>query len=520
MERKGPVDLSTTKVIFDTFFVSATKVFFLLLKPIRGVILGRLLGPAVYGIMNIPVPYIQISLILSNLGFTAAVAKLMPEHLQKGRNDLARMIYRAAVFLTLALSVLWTVLLILFAPKIIRDIAHRPDALGPMIVYSLIIPFMAVNTIYASLLLAVQRGKLRAKITAIHGALNVALPIVCALIWQGQAVPVIAGFLTAEIIGTFFFVLLFRRNILSGFGKGSGALVTGVQSVFGFGFLFFFANLGWNVLNSIDRFMVTYYLPVEQYGFYSMAAQVITAFNIISGTVGTALVPSLAVARSLGDQRIFDRQVQSVSRFALIALVPIVAIAFLLSGDFFELVLPAFLPSVLIIQILAFIGFVDLFCRVAWSALVAHGRGGQVALAYITAAVWNIVWNRLLIPRHGITGAAVATLSSFVVLALILQWMMRRASGTNVRPMNLLHPLLASLVYWLLDRLLAGQGHLLRILVVSLGGSVLYIMLALLTRLLRGSDFERARTALEPRAGVFHVGLALRLIGLLERFSR
>ena len=520
MEQKGPVDLSTTKVIFDTFFVSATKVFFLLLKPIRGVILGRLLGPAVYGIMNIPVPYVQISLILSNIGFTAAVAKLMPEHLQEGRKDLARMIFRAAVYLTLALALLWMILLLVFAPKIVREIAHRPDALGPMAVYSLIIPFLAVNTIYASILLAVQRGKLRAKITAIHGVLNVALPLACAFLWRRQATPVIAGFLTAEIIGTLFYVLFFNRQVLSGYGKDSGPLLTGIRNVFGFGFLFFFANLGWNVLNSIDRFMVTYYLPIEQYGFYSMAAQVITAFNIISGTVGTALVPSLAVARSLGDDRTFDRQIQSVSRFTLIAIVPIVAIAFVLSGDLFPLVLPKFLPAVPIIQILAFIGFVDVFCRVAWSALVAHGRGGQVAFAYITASLWNIVWNRLLIPRYGLEGAAVATLSSFVVLALLLQSMMRRASGTNVRPINLIHPLLASLVYWLLGLLLDGRGHLVRLLIVSLGGSALYLAAALSTRLLRRSDFERARTALEPRSGVFHVGVALRLIGLLERFSR
>jgi O-antigen/teichoic acid export membrane protein len=266
--------------------------------------------------------------------------------------------------------------------------------------------------------------------------------------------------------------------------------------------------------------MVTYYLPIEQYGFYSMAAQVITAFNIISGTVGTALVPSLAVARSLGDDRIFDRQIQSVSRFALVALVPIVAIAFVLCGDLFELVLPNFIPSVQIIQILALIGFVDIFCRVAWSALVAYGKGGQVAFAYISASIWNIVWNRLLIPRYGLVGAAGATLSSFVLLALLLQFLMRRASGTNVRLMNLIHPALASVAYWLLDLLLSGQDPLLRILVISLGGSFLYIVIALLTGLLRRSDFERARSALEPRAGVFHVGLALRLIALLERFSR
>ena len=54
MEEKGPVDLSTSKVISDTFFVSISKIGILLLKPIRGIVLGRILGPALYGMLNIP----------------------------------------------------------------------------------------------------------------------------------------------------------------------------------------------------------------------------------------------------------------------------------------------------------------------------------------------------------------------------------------------------------------------------------------------------------------------------------
>ena len=49
MERKGPVDLSTSKVISDTFFVSISRIGILLLKPIRGIVLGRILGPSLYG---------------------------------------------------------------------------------------------------------------------------------------------------------------------------------------------------------------------------------------------------------------------------------------------------------------------------------------------------------------------------------------------------------------------------------------------------------------------------------------
>jgi stage V sporulation protein B len=513
----GAVDLSTTKVISETFFVSATRVIFLGLKPVRGILLGGLLGPALYGMLNVPIPYIQIFVILSNIGFNTAIVKLMPDRLQAGRKDLALTIYRAALILTVSLSVIWTVLLILFAPQIARTFARNPDAVQPLVIYSLIIPFMAVNALYAALYFAVQRGKLRAMITAVHGFLNIILPVIAALVWRQRVTPVIAGFLTAEIVGAFFFFALFHRNVLVGFGRRTGTILGGMREIFAFGFLFFFANLGWDVLNSVDRLMVTYYLPIEQYGFYAMAAQIITALSIIAASAGVALVPSLTVARSAGDAAMFDRQVRNTARLTFIVLVPFVMLAFVTAQDLFAVILPSFLPSVPILRILVFIGFVDILCRVAWAALVAHGRGGMVAIAYVSAALWNITWNRLLIPPYGLVGAAAATLSSFVVLAIVLQSTMWKASGTYVRPARLLHPLLVSLVFPLLGFALGSVGHIWRIIVICAAGSVLYAFFALRTGLVTRNDLMQARNIAERRAPAGHAILMLRVIGLLER---
>ena len=212
-QSRSPVDLSTSKVISDTFFVSASKIGITLLKPIRSVILGRLLGPTLYGILNIPVSYVQLLVLLSNIGFTTAVIKLVPEYLQKGRRDLAAMIYRAAVSLTVILSVLWCFLLIAFAPWIAENVAHQSDATLPIRIYALIIPFLALNSFYGVAFLAVQRGKLRALITILHGILNVGLPI-AAVLWRGEVVWVIARFLTAEVIGALLFTILFHHKAI------------------------------------------------------------------------------------------------------------------------------------------------------------------------------------------------------------------------------------------------------------------------------------------------------------------
>lgn len=516
----SPVDTSTAKVISDTFFASTSKIVVQFLKPIRGIILGNLLGTHLYGLMNIADPYINIGIILSNIGFNTATARLIPEYQHMGRKDLARMIYRSSAVLTMVLGTIWCVLLLAFSGQIAERFAHQPDAAMPIRVYALIIPFLALNAFYAALYLAVQRGKLRAVITFVYGIFTLVLPIT-AVLWRRNVGVIIGGLVAAEAIGVLLFAVFFHRRIIRRFGETVGPLVRGMKEIFGFGYLFFFASLGWNMLNSVDRFMVTFYLPTDQYGIYFMATRVVTALSLVASTAGIALIPSLTVARSSGDRVLFGKQIHSTTRLGFMALVPLITIIFVLATDVVSLLLPdSFLPAAQVMQILVFIGLVDIICRTGYAALVAHGRGGMAASSYILAAVWNLFWNWQLIPRYGLTGAAVATLSAFVFLAVILQIMMRRVSGVNVKLANLLLPVLACLVYPLIGRLLAGAGSFVRIIVVVIAGTAVYLVLAVRLRIVRSEDLAKTREMLSPRASVPHVRLTLKLVDLMEAIDR
>jgi stage V sporulation protein B len=518
-EARAPVDLTTAKVISDTFFVSISKIGITLLKPVRSVILGRLLQPALYGMLSIPATYVQLLVILTNIGFNTAVVKLIPEYRQRGREDLAAMIYRASAVLTVALGVLWCGLLIVFAPWIARNVAHLPEAALPIRVYALVIPFLALDAFFAVVYLSVQRGKARALITVIHGFFNVALPI-AAVLWRRDVTVVIAGFLTSEVIGAVCYTAWFHGRAMRGWMRGAGPLLRGVREVFGFGYLFFFAGLGWNLINSVDRIMVKYYLPAEQLGFYAMASIVVTALSIVSSTAGTALIPSLSAACVTGDERLFRRQIVSTARISLAAMVPVTAAVFVGAPDLFAIVLPRFGPSADLMRILVLIGFIDILCRISWAALVAHGRGGLAAGAYVTAALLNVALNRLLIPRIGTAGAAIATLATFVFLAAVLQTMMWSVSRVRVGIASLLHPAALCLVFPLLSLAAGGLPHWARLLLILVPGFAAFLLLAPLSGLVRPGDLEAARASLLPRAGVPHVRAALAGIGLMERLAR
>ncbi len=516
---KGPVDLTTAKVIADTFFVSLSWIAITILKPIRAVVIGRILGPHLYGIMNIATPYIQILTLTSNIGFNDAMTRLIPGYLHTGSPTDARRVFRAAAVMTLLLSLVWTALLLLLTGPILRHWAHQPDASVPFSLYTLIIPFLALNTFYAVVFIAFQRGKTRAKITLLYGLLNVILPIV-AVLWRREINRVIIAFVASEGIGTLFFAFFFRKEIAPRLRGGTGRLLSGIREIFSTGYLFFFAQLGWNLIISLDRIMIKFFMEAQYLGFYTIGTLLVTALERITSTAGMALVPSLSAAWAAGDTDVYARQVRNVSRLGFIVLAPFVFCIYAVAGDVIRIVLPKFEPAVPVIQILVFITILDLACRIGRASLVACGRGGLLTAGYIVVAAWNFAWNWVLIPRIGMEGAAYASLSSFLLLAIILQVMMQKTAGTSVRVWHALYPMVLSLVYPLLHAVVPWEDTVIRPVVVAFGASAIYIFLSLLTGLVRRDDLAQASESLAPRGTVPHVRLTIAVIALLERVRR
>jgi len=513
-DSRSPVDLTTFKVLSDTFFVSLSWIFITLLKPIRSILLGRFLGPYLYGVMNIATPYIQLFVLAANIGFTDAMTKLVLGALQEGRQADARQVFRAAVIMTILLSVLWTALLLLFTEPILRYIAHQPEASVPFRLYILVIPFLALNTFYGVVFIVFQRGKTRAKTTLFYGLLNVALPI-AAVLFRNDINLVILGFVLSEVAGTLIYTRFYRREVAPRLAGPSGQLFDGIKELFVVGHLFFFTQLGWNLINAVDRVMIKFFMDAEFLGYYTIGVLIVTSLGRITSTAGTALVPSLSAARVINDQRVYRKQVLNVSRLGFIVLAPVVLIIYSLIGDML-LVLPRFAPAIPVIRILVFITIFDLACRIGRASAVACGKGGPLAVAYGITAAWNIAWNWVLIPRMGMEGAAYASLSSFLILALLLQGLMKRTASVTIRVRDAVFPVILSLVYPLIYEIVPFDGAILKSVTVLAAGSAAYLFLAFLTGLIRREDLAQARYSLEPRAEVPHVRAGLTLIGLME----
>lgn len=516
---QGRVDLSTAKVMSETFFVSASRIIIMVLKPIRAFFLGRYLGPVLYGIMNIATPYIQILTLSSNIGFSYVLMRDIPAEIHSGNRARARAIFHSAEFLVIVLSSLWYILLFIFSRPILEHWAHQPDALVPFRVYTLMIPFLAINTFYFAVFIAFQRGKQRAKIFLFYGLLSIIFPI-AAVIWKRNIALVAGGFVAAELIGSVVFTVVFRSRVIPAFRKLSGYFSTGIKKLFSRGIFFFFTSLGWNLLNSLDRILIKFYLPARELGYYSISILFITVLAAFSSTLGQALIPSLTAVRGEGNENAFRKQIINTSRIGFIIIIPVVVMTYVLAEDLIMVLIPSFAPAVILVQILIFIGIFDLINHVAKASIVACDRGGWLAATYIFCAGWNVVWNIVLIPRMGLEGAAVASLSSYLILASSLHVLMTRFSGVKLKLSHLVMPLVFSAVYILLKWALPEMGHLPELLIVASGGTAIYLLLLIAGGMITSGDIARSREAIIKREETRHVRIALKALSALDVMIR
>jgi O-antigen/teichoic acid export membrane protein len=166
----------------------------------------------------------------------------------------------------------------------------------------------------------------------------------------------------------------------------------------------------------IDEFIVAALLPPEQLGFYVIAVGLVERLWILPGSVATALLPHLANTpdRDPALPALISRHVMIWTGLACLVIFALadVVVKFLYSSAYAPTVAPLrwLLPGIFTLSI----------GKVLVAELLAQEKPRYTVWASSIAALVNIAGNLVLIPRMGISGAALASSISYSLLSLIL----------------------------------------------------------------------------------------------------
>jgi len=184
------------------------------LSLVQGILVARWLGPELYGVAALVMSYPNLVYTFFDARSSEASVKFLSEFHTRGERERAWAMCQLGYMVDFAIAALAFVVVLLSAPWAARTIAHHPEMVGLIIVYTIaFIPRALAGTSYATLA-TLGRFPLIAWIDVLTTFLRVVL--VLALVstgWQvrgvvwGNAIPTAA---TGLLYGTFAWVLTYR----------------------------------------------------------------------------------------------------------------------------------------------------------------------------------------------------------------------------------------------------------------------------------------------------------------------
>jgi O-antigen/teichoic acid export membrane protein len=384
-----------------------------------GVITARMLGPHDRGLFTLLLLLPQTLVTFAKMG----VAQANVYHIRR-RDVPIETVASNAFVLCMVLSAAMLVICWAGGRALLEPFTKGAEPSYVWLALSLI-PFVLIESYFLSVLQAVEQFtayNMQSIYKAVFGFVGVAIALLACHggLWAALLSQV-------SVLMAVNLWLLYRVRKITSFrlrwdGKvGWSTLVFGTKS--------YLQTLASHLHYRVDLYLIAYFLDPAQVAFYSIAVNVTNPILQIPDAIGTVIFPKLAGS---SDASAHNRT-SITCRHTLFA--TIVAAVVYVGGGSQVLTLfygaryaPAIPPMFLMLPGIIMISMYQILTR----NFTSRNRQQVNIVAAGVALAVNLVLNLILIPRFGISGAAVSTGVSYSLAALILLVIFVRESGTSL----------------------------------------------------------------------------------------
>ena len=400
--------MTARKFTFDVSWVFISQIITLAAGFLLSVILGRFLGAAPFGLFTMTLTIYMIASLVGGIGIPAAIVKYVAEfkeNKEKLNIFVSCGVINSAIFGAIIGSVLFAL------SGMLAGIFNMPELTDLIKIVAFALPFLVVNNTLLGLLNGLREMKSYSLRAVIRSALLLGFTILLIGIGFGIKGAILALLLSE--VGTLFLLIFISRNF---FHFVIQDYVKTTKDVVKFGSQLFLASAIYLVNTRADMLLVGYFLMDKDVGIYAIAVAFASVFQMIPGTISTVTYPMMSEYNNKGMHQANKLLINKTMKYVLIAS-SIVGILIIFSAHdiIFWLLGPEFLPAVMPLTILIFIMLFFGSLAATSSAFSAAGRPDISFKLNLMRLVPNIALDILLIPRLGITGAAIATAVSLFI---------------------------------------------------------------------------------------------------------
>ena len=377
-------------------------------------ILTKTLGTDLYGVWTLILVTISLLMPLCLLGLSTAMIRFFAA--ERDKNKIKQDFYAVFTLITL-FSVLLAAIFFAFSEPLAIAFFGGSSSITFVRLLSPIIILTTLDVICIEFFRAFQQMKKYAGLSILQQILEIIF--ISYAILSGYS---LFGALLSLIVVRAFLLLFSFLIIYSQIGIGRPNLNLSVLKPYlSFSLPLIPATISYLIVNLSDRYVIGYFLGVASVGIYSAAYNIGSIVGIFMGPISINLFPAISNLYENNKMAELKTHLEYSLKFYLMFAIPsLFGLAVLSKSLLATLTTSEFLSAYLIVPIVA-LAVILFNCRsVFFDVLTLLKRTKVIGLIYGIAALLNLILNIILVPVIGILGAAISTLLTFLVFAVIV----------------------------------------------------------------------------------------------------
>jgi len=385
------------------------------------IIVARYFGAEVYGLLSLSLMVVGWFGAIATMGLTQGMLRFTPLYRGQNRPEKIRYIFKFSSYFLIFTGITSSVILFFLAEPISLTLFHNPSLTIFLKIFSLMIPFSLLSNIFLSTIQAFEKVAWYSFLQNIFQNIFKVIAVL-ALIFLGigsTSVPL--SYLLTIITLFIFSYFVCVKQIPVILGKIPDNNVRTKKDLISYSWPVMFYSIISSVYLWIDTLFIGIFQDATWVGFYNAAMPIAFLLTFAPQLFFQMFFPIITKEYGKRETGVVKGLSKQVNKWILILNIPIFSIIILFPGALINILFgPEFLPAENALRILSLGLLVYSMSTISNNLLSMAGKSRLLLINTIITGAINTILNIILIPKYGITGAAVATSITYVFLGILL----------------------------------------------------------------------------------------------------
>lgn len=415
-----------SKLVLNASWIIIGKIGQSLLGLIVTMLSARFLGPSNYGIISYAASLVAFVAPIMNLGFSNVLVQEFTNHPEDEGSIVGTSVTLSFISAIACMIGVSTYTVIADAGEYTTNIV--------VALYSLILVFQALDLIQYWF-----QAKLLSKYTAIVSLISYIVASLYKIILLAMGAEVYLFALSNSLDYCIIVFLLFSIYKKLGGAKITFSSIMGKRIIYKSKY-YIVSNLMITVFAQTDKIMLKSFIGDTSVGYYSAAVTCAGVSSFVFSAIIDSFRPSIYQKKNENDLEGYEKNIQRLYCVVIyIALLQSAVMTILAKYIVLFLYGEKYLPAVSALQIIVWYTTFSYMGAIRDIWILGESKQKYIWILYMCGALMNILLNSLLIPSHGILGAAIASLITQIftnVIMNIIIWPLRHNNYLIMKGLN------------------------------------------------------------------------------------